>query len=351
MLHSSVSTPAASIRDPFILALTSAGQRVWIQSTYFVPDEPTLTAMCVAAASGVDVRLMITGHPDKKVPFHVAHAHFGQLLASDVRVFLYAAGFLHAKTVTTDDDVAVVGTCNWDIRSLLLHDEVVAVLHDHERVREFDTRYEQDLRFCRDITRADFGCLLAAPLRTDARRSLMTALCAKPGSCVRQEQQDNHGHGSGCDHQRCDVVRRHGPADRRDRGQPDEDPPRPMPPVQYEECHDVGRRREGDYDESGTHRRPPRVLKTALECVEDRSCNQEQRRSEEHGQSRGSCGTDPGHHGCRVPDAWWPFHPSDLGSRMRLKELIGRVDHAAIPSQCPQLHTRYAADEDVRPAH
>lgn len=159
VLHSSVSTPAASIRDLFIVALTSARQRVWIQSPYFVPDEPTLTAMCVAAASGVDVRLMITGHPDKKVPFHAAHAYFGQLLASDVRVFLYTAGFLHAKTVTMDDDVAVVGTCNWDIRSLLLHDEVVAVLHDHERAREFGTRYEQDLRFCREITRADMDRL------------------------------------------------------------------------------------------------------------------------------------------------------------------------------------------------
>ena len=110
VLHSSVSTPAASIRDLFILALTSARQRVWIRSPYFVPDEPTLTAMCVAAASGVDVRLMITGHADKNVPFHAAHAYFGQLLASDVRVFLYTAGFLHAKTVTMDDDVAVVGT-------------------------------------------------------------------------------------------------------------------------------------------------------------------------------------------------------------------------------------------------
>ncbi len=159
VLHSSVSTPTASIRDLFMVALIAARRRVWIQSPYFVPDEPTLTAICVAAASGVDVRLMMTGHPDKKVPFHAAHAYFGQLLASGVRVFLYDAGFMHAKTVTVDDDVAVVGTCNWDIRSLLLHEEVVAVLYDRELVAESAAQYAADLRSCRELTAAELDGL------------------------------------------------------------------------------------------------------------------------------------------------------------------------------------------------
>ena len=45
-------------------------------------------------------------------------------------VYQYKAGFLHAKTVTVDDDLAIIGTCNWDIRSLILHDEVVSVFYD-----------------------------------------------------------------------------------------------------------------------------------------------------------------------------------------------------------------------------
>ena len=52
VLHSSVSTRFPTIRDVFIVALTSARERVWVQSPYFVPDEPLITAMCVAAASG-----------------------------------------------------------------------------------------------------------------------------------------------------------------------------------------------------------------------------------------------------------------------------------------------------------
>ena len=73
VLHSSVQTTFKTIRDVFITALTNAHERIWIQSPYFVPDEPLMTAMCTAAASGIDVRFMMTGVPDKKIPFYAAH--------------------------------------------------------------------------------------------------------------------------------------------------------------------------------------------------------------------------------------------------------------------------------------
>jgi cardiolipin synthase len=155
VLHSSVSTSFPSIRDAFIVALTSARDRVWIQSPYFVPDEPLLAAMCVAAASGVEVRLMMTGQPDKKLPFNAAHAYFPTVLRSGVQVLLYDAGFLHAKTVTVDDELVIVGTCNWDIRSLLLHDEVVAVVYDRPTVKRFAQQYEVDLQHSRAVTLAE----------------------------------------------------------------------------------------------------------------------------------------------------------------------------------------------------
>lgn len=155
VLHSSVSTSFPVIRDAFIVALTSARDRVWIQSPYFVPDDPLITAMCLAAASGVEVRLMMTGQPDKKLPFHAAHAYFPTVLRSGVQVLLYDAGFLHAKTVTVDDELVIVGTCNWDIRSLVLHDEVVAVVYDQPTVKRFVEQYEEDLRHTRAVTIAD----------------------------------------------------------------------------------------------------------------------------------------------------------------------------------------------------
>ncbi|HET6493794.1 MAG TPA: cardiolipin synthase [Thermoleophilia bacterium] len=155
MLHSSVLTKNKAIRDAFIVALTTARHRTWIQSPYFVPDEPLLTAMCVAASSGVDVRFMMTGVPDKKAPFHVAQAYYKQLIEAGVKVYQYKAGFLHAKTVTVDDQLCIIGTCNWDIRSIILHDEVVAALYDEGIATSYAEQYERDMAECVQITLED----------------------------------------------------------------------------------------------------------------------------------------------------------------------------------------------------
>jgi cardiolipin synthase len=171
MLHSSVFTPYKAIRDVFIVALANARQRIWIQSPYFVPDEPLITAMCISAASGVDVRFMMTGVPDKKVPFYAAQAYYGQLVRAGVKVYQYEAGFLHAKTVTVDEQVTLIGTCNWDIRSIILHDEVVAVLYDVAIARRHAEQYERDLERCRQVTLADLeGMSGAAKLRNSVLR-------------------------------------------------------------------------------------------------------------------------------------------------------------------------------------
>lgn len=164
VLHSSVSTRFPAIRDLFVVALLNARERVWVQSPYFVPDEPLLTALCVAAASGVDVRLMMTGRPDKKVPFYAAQGYLEKAAEAGVRVYQYTAGFMHAKTVTVDSELAIVGTCNWDIRSIILHDEVVSVFYDEQVAKECAVQYERDILQCAEVTVATLGSL-SAPQR------------------------------------------------------------------------------------------------------------------------------------------------------------------------------------------
>ena len=159
VLYSSVETTFKTIRDVFITALMNARRRIWIQSPYFVPDEPLMTAMCTAAASGVDVRFMMTGVPDKKIPFYAAQAYYPQLLRAGVRVYQYKAGFLHAKTVTVDDQLAIIGTCNWDIRSIILHDEVVSVFYDESIARQAADHYERDITDCIEVTPAGLAKL------------------------------------------------------------------------------------------------------------------------------------------------------------------------------------------------
>lgn len=159
VLHSSVSTRFPTIRDAYVVALTNARRRAWIQSPYFVPDEPLITAMCVAAASGVDVRFMMTGVPDKKIPFFAAHAYYRRLLEAGVAIYQFRAGFLHSKSVTVDDDLAIIGTCNWDVRSLILHDEVVSVFHDDRIAKESAEQYERDIAVCSPVSMADLDAL------------------------------------------------------------------------------------------------------------------------------------------------------------------------------------------------
>ena len=84
VLHSSVATPFKTIRDAFIVALLEAHESVWIQTPYFIPDEPLLNAMRTAALAGTDVRLMTVGVPDKKLVRWAAYPYYRQVLESGV---------------------------------------------------------------------------------------------------------------------------------------------------------------------------------------------------------------------------------------------------------------------------
>ena len=156
VLHSSVATPFKAIRDACIVALLEAHESVWIQTPYFIPDEPLLNAMRTAALAGTDVRLMTVGVPDKKLVKWAAHPYYKQVLESGCRVYQYTAGFLHAKTVTVDGRWCVIGTCNWDIRSMILHEEVSCVFYEEDLARRQAEVFRDDLGSCREFTLADW---------------------------------------------------------------------------------------------------------------------------------------------------------------------------------------------------
>ena len=73
--------------------------------------------LCIAADSGVDVRLMIPAVPDHKFAYMVAETYWGQLLDHGVKIYKYTPGFLHAKSVMVDREVALVGSTNMDYRT------------------------------------------------------------------------------------------------------------------------------------------------------------------------------------------------------------------------------------------
>lgn len=135
-----------------VAAMNLATRRLWLQSPYFVPNDAVFDAMVNAALGGLDVRLMITGWPDKRIAWYAARTYFRPLLEAGARIYYYDAGFMHAKTLSVDGQVLSIGTLNLDIRSLELHKELMVWFYDEELTRSHDAIFERDLVHCSEVT-------------------------------------------------------------------------------------------------------------------------------------------------------------------------------------------------------
>ena len=155
VVHSGPESRFEAVRNAFLLAITSADRCLRIQSPYFVPDEAIQETLVAQSFAGVDVQLMMTGVPDKRLPWWAAFTYVDDLIVAGGRVFQYGAGFFHAKTLTIDGAIAIIGTTNFDIRSFALHDEISVVFYDEGMAAETDEAFEHDLVHCAEITLAD----------------------------------------------------------------------------------------------------------------------------------------------------------------------------------------------------
>ena len=156
MLSSGPDSDWYSIQQLYFTMITNANDRVIIQSPYFIPDESITTAMENAALGGVDVNLMITGRPDKLIPYWAAHTFFESLLKAGVKIYLYTAGFLHSKVVIIDDRIVTCGSCNMDQRSFFLDFELNTTFYDPQTAKEFVRQFEQDCEASRRFTMVDY---------------------------------------------------------------------------------------------------------------------------------------------------------------------------------------------------
>ena len=93
-------------------------------------------ALCIAADAGVDVRLVVPAIPDKKYVYMVAETYWGELLAHGVKIYRYTSGFVHAKSVMVDREVALVGSTNMDYRTFQLHYECAVLLYHMPAVED-----------------------------------------------------------------------------------------------------------------------------------------------------------------------------------------------------------------------
>lgn len=103
--------------------LNSATRYAWMTSPYLIIDNDLCTTLENAALRGVDVRIIVPHLPDKKLIFTMTQSYYPRLIASGVKIYEYAPGFIHAKSYLVDDEYAMIGTINLDYRSLVHHFE------------------------------------------------------------------------------------------------------------------------------------------------------------------------------------------------------------------------------------
>lgn len=144
------------IKCGMIKLLNTAKEYVYIQTPYFVPDKAFLNALVMAVDSGVDVRLMIPGKPDKKYVYYSTMSYIDELMASGIKIYLYD-GFIHSKTMVTDDKLATIGTTNIDIRSFQLHFEINAFLYSPAKATECRRIFEKDMENSKLLTEEEYN--------------------------------------------------------------------------------------------------------------------------------------------------------------------------------------------------
>ncbi len=128
----------------FIVALLySARQRVVITTPYFVPDDAVLQAVRCATLRGVEVHLVLSMHTDQLLTQLAQRSFYESLLEAGIKIHRYKPRFLHAKHITVDDQVAMLGSTNMDIRSFALNAEMNLVIYDPTIVSALRTVQER----------------------------------------------------------------------------------------------------------------------------------------------------------------------------------------------------------------
>lgn len=127
--------PGDVFHDGMVSAIHRADRRVWIATPYFVPTEPLLQALSTAARRGVDVRILVPLHSNKRITDFARGAYLRDLARAGAKVLCYRDGMLHAKTGVVDD-AAWVGSANFDVRSMLLNFEMVLFAYDADTVAQ-----------------------------------------------------------------------------------------------------------------------------------------------------------------------------------------------------------------------
>ena len=134
------------MQSAFHVLLDTAQTRLRVATAYFAPDDDFLDTLCAVPGRGVEVDLLLPGpHADKRVCQLASESEYARLVDCGVRVWTFQPSMMHAKVMTIDGCVAVVGSSNFNRRSLDHDEEVVLIALDNELAATLDDHLDQDL--------------------------------------------------------------------------------------------------------------------------------------------------------------------------------------------------------------
>ncbi len=153
IISSGPDSKSQEIRDNYLRLIHKARRSIYLQTPYFIPDEAVLSALYIAAKSGVDVRIMVPCKPDHPFVYWATYSYLGEMIEAGAKCYIYNNGFLHAKGISVDGKVSCLGTANMDIRSFQLNFEVNATIYSESTTRRLEEAFENDIRQSTLITR------------------------------------------------------------------------------------------------------------------------------------------------------------------------------------------------------
>lgn len=139
-------------RNVYLNLINRANKYIYIMTPYLILDEELESALTMAAGSGIDVRIITPHHADKKYVHLMTRYSYPSLIKSGVKIYEYEPGFLHSKNILIDDECAVVGSVNFDYRSLYLHFECAQLLFDSPSLKDIKKDFNATFDISLEIT-------------------------------------------------------------------------------------------------------------------------------------------------------------------------------------------------------
>ena len=145
-----------TIGENIILNLVNRAKKyVYITTPYLIIDNEIITALCNASKMGIDVRIVMPGIPDKKAVFMLSRSYYQILVDAGIKIYEYTPGFIHSKMIVVDDNLATVGTTNFDYRSLYLSYECGAWIYNDEEILKIKEDILDTIKVSKEINKSE----------------------------------------------------------------------------------------------------------------------------------------------------------------------------------------------------